>query len=100
MTAPEESFTVPVSVAPDTCAYTRPFAKILMATITNTQTAALDFLANILDSIGIPSDSLGPVQLGPVQRRISTQLRKGPKIYWELTWEAADLVDHVTLGGE
>ena len=71
-----------------------------MATITNTQTAALDFLANILDSIGIPSDSLGPVQLGPVQRRISTQLRKGPKIYWELTWEAADLVDHVTFDGE
>src|ERR1700676_4167725 len=85
-TPPDGSVTVPDSVAPDTCAYTRPFAKRLMATITNTQTAALDFPANILDSIGILSDSLGPVQLGPVQlgpvqRRISTQLRKGPKIY-------------------
>jgi hypothetical protein len=57
MTAPEESFTVPVSVAPETCAYAWPVPKILMAAIANTTTALVRFPKNSLCSIDIPPEA-------------------------------------------
>jgi hypothetical protein len=53
MIPPEASLTVPVSVAPATCAYTWPVLKILMATITNIHTARVNFRTNSLGGIEI-----------------------------------------------
>src|SRR5882672_11070543 len=51
--APEASFTVPVSVAPATCAYVWPVPKTVIATITNIQTTDEKFRTNSLGSIEI-----------------------------------------------
>src|SRR6266403_35979 len=49
----EESFTVPVGVAPATCAYAWPVPKILMAAIPNIHTASVNFRTNLLGGIEI-----------------------------------------------
>src|SRR6266699_2570475 len=53
MTAPEESFTVPVSVPPATCAYAWQVPQILIAAITSIQTPELHFSPNSRSGIVI-----------------------------------------------